>query len=192
MTAAAEHPAPGDVVALDLLLRVPAELDRYATHAVLDQHFGRRGTVGYLWAPGQVDDGPAVRLRVPPDHADGAAGLPVVLPLVGARCAFRLCANVTHKIGISGKRASWPLDLAQPRLDWLGRRAQAGGFAIEDARVATLRVHVSKGHGFWIDASTFTGTLSVTDTTVFAHALARGVGPRPAFGFGLLELFPLP
>lgn len=179
----------GALVARDQLLRVADDADRYAVHAALDEHFGRRGSTGYLWALGRIGDGPAVRVRVPADHGDADGGLDVRVPPPRATCSFRLTANITRKIGRSGKRASWPRDEIRPREMWLRRRGEEHGFRIDEVSIDVDRVFVTKGRGFWLDLTLFNGTLTVLDPDRFARALVEGVGQRGAFGFGLLETF---
>ena len=118
------------VLARDVLLRVGEEADRYAVHAALDERWGRRGSIGFLWCIGRVEDGPAARVRLPADHPDGDRGIPIVSPPAGASLRFRLNANITHKIGTTGKRASWPREEIEPRLRWLARRAAENGFVV--------------------------------------------------------------
>ena len=177
------------VIARDLLLRAADDADRYAIHAALDARWGRRGVTGFLWCLGRVADGPAVRVRLPPAHPDGQAGLPVLAPPAGCRQGFRLLANVTHKDGRSGHRRSFPRDDLAPRLAWLHRRAAEHGFRVEQVEAAVSRVFIRKGRGFWLDETLFTGTLAVTDAECFTAALTGGIGQRSAFGFGLLETF---
>jgi hypothetical protein len=138
---------------------------------------------------GRIEDGRAVRVRLPADHADGQRGLAIPAPANGARFRFRLNANITHKIGATGKRASWPRDEIEPRLRWLERRAAESGFVVEQVRAEIGRAFIRKGKGFWVDDTRFIGTLDVTDAFRFAAGLIRGIGQRSAFGFGLLETF---
>ena len=187
MTDAEEMPTA--VVARDVLLRVADDADRYAIHAALDAHWGRRGAVGYLWCIGRIEDGPAARVRLPVDHPDGKQGIAILAPVDGASLRFRLNVNITHKIGTTGKRASWPRHELTPRLRWLERRAVESGFSIEQVQADVSRAFIRKGKGFWIDDTRFSGTLRVTDRTRFANGLADGIGQRSAFGFGLLETF---
>ena len=179
----------GSLVARDVLLRVSDPVDRYAIHAALDARWGRRADVQYLWCLGQVSDGPAVRVRLPPAHPDGLAGVAVFAPEAGTLLRFRLCANVTRKDGRSGRRISWPQAEVAPRLGWLDHRAEEHGFRVEQVQANVARALIRKGKGFWIDQTIFTGTLTVDDAAGFAAALAGGGGQRPAFGFGLLEIF---
>lgn len=186
MTAA---PEPGAVIARDVLLRVAEGADRYAIHAALDERWGRRGDVGFLWCIGRVEDGSAARVRLPPDHADGQHGLPIIAPREGASLDFRLNVNITHKIGTTGKRASWPRLEIEPRLRWLARRGDDNGFLAGQVQTETGRAFIRKGKGFWVDDTRFIGTLTVTDAARFAAGLVSGIGQRSAFGFGLLETF---
>jgi hypothetical protein len=180
---------PTAIIARDVLLRVTDDADRYAIHAALDERWGRRGSVGFLWCIGRVEDGPAARVRLPPDHPDGDHGIPISAPAEGASLRFRLNANITHKIGTTGKRVSWPREEIEPRLRWLGRRAADGGFAVEQVRAEVGRAFIRKGKGFWIDDTRFIGTLTVINMPRFAAGLVGGIGQRSTFGFGLLETF---
>jgi hypothetical protein len=177
------------VIARDVLLRVAEHADRYAIHAALDERWGRRGEVGYLWTLGRLADGPAARVRLAPMHPDAAYGLPVIAAPAGTELRFRLHANVTHKDGRTAQRRSWPREEIGPRLQWLQRRALEHGFGLRHVDADVARAFVRKGKGFWIDDTTFTGVLTVLDAARFAAALTGGVGQRPAFGFGLLETF---
>lgn len=186
MTGAAES---ATIVARDVLLRVADDADRYAVHAALDERWGRRGSIGFLWCIGRVEDGPAARVRLPADHPDGDRGIPILSLPEGASLRFRLNANITRKIGTTGKRASWPREEIEPRLRWLARRAADNGFAVEQVQAEVGRAFIRKGKGFWIDDTRFIGTLTVIDEQRFAAGLAGGIGQRSAFGFGLLETF---
>lgn len=177
------------VIARDVLLLVADDADRYGIHAALDERWGRRGDVGFLWCIGRVADGRAARVRLPVDHPDGACGIATLAPPEGASRRFRLNVNITHKIGATGKRASWPRHEIVPRLRWLDRRAAEFGFLIEEVKTEVDRAFIRKGKGFWIDDTRFSGTLRVTDPMRFASGLVGGIGQRSTFGFGLLETF---
>lgn len=180
------------VIARDILLEVSPEADRYAVHAALDARLGRRGEVGFLWTLGQAGSTRAVRVRLRPDHPEGAAGIPILRPATDTLLGFRLCANITQKDRDTGKRRSWAREDLAPRRAWLDRRATEHGFAVDELRIDVGRCFIRKGRGFWIDETRFIGTLRVTDVGAFAAALAGGVGQRGAFGFGLLESFDPP
>ncbi|MCC7536683.1 MAG: type I-E CRISPR-associated protein Cas6/Cse3/CasE [Deltaproteobacteria bacterium] len=119
----------------------------------------------------------------------------------GTRLAFRLVANVTKKIdtktGPDGKRRNGkrvPLRTDDERMAWLARHARDAGFAVVDARVnAGAAASGSRGEA---DPVTFAGTrfdgvLEVRDADRFREALATGIGPGKAYGFGLLSIAPL-
>jgi len=181
--------SPPPPIAVDVLMRVGAPADRYGIHAALDARWGRRGEIGFLWSIGRLADGWAARVRLPPAHAGADQALPILPGAVGLRLGFRLCANITHKDGRSGRRISWPREEIAPRLRWLERRAMEHGFQVEEASPNVGRAFIRKGKGFWVDETTFHGTLTVTDAEAFARALVGGVGQRSSFGFGLLETF---
>lgn len=182
----------GQPIAHDLLLAITPDAHRYAVHAALDARWGRRGEVGFLWTLGEVEGGRAARVRLPPGHPEGKAGLALHAPAPGTRLGFRLCANITQKDHATGRRRAWAREAIAPRRAWLERRATAHGFALEAVQIEVRRCHIRKGRGFWLDETWFTGTLIVTDVTAFAGALVNGVGQRGAFGFGLLEIFDAP
>ena len=179
---------PG-VLARDVLVRVADHADRYGIHAALDEHYGRRGAVGFLWSLGRLPEGQAVRVRLPLSHPAAPSSVLVRSPLTGDKLQFRLCANITRKVGRSNSRVSWPLDEIGPRLRWLERRAAEQGFHVDAVTTKTGRTFIRKGRGFWIDETMFVGELTVIGADAFAAALAGGVGQRQTFGFGLLETF---
>lgn len=179
-------------LARDVLLAVTPDAHRYAVHAALDARWGRRSEVGYLWTLGSVMGGSAVRVRLPPQHPDGTAGIDLLAPPKGACFGFRLCVNITQKDQATGRRSAWARDAIAPRRAWLDRRAAEHGFLPQSLQIEVGRCHIRKGRGFWLDETWFTGTLTVTDAARFADVLIKGVGQRGAFGFGLLEIFDLP
>ncbi|WP_408906618.1 type I-E CRISPR-associated protein Cas6/Cse3/CasE [Roseomonas sp. CAU 1739] len=172
-----------------MLLQIAPDADRYGVHAALDARWGRRGEVGFLWTLGRVEGTRAARVRLPPEHADGNSGLPILAPALGARFGFRLCANITQKDRNTGKRRSWVREDIAPRRGWLDRRGAEHGFSIEAVQIDVGRCFIRKGRGFWIDETQFAGSLQVENAEAFTAALAGGVGQRGAFGFGLLETF---
>jgi CRISPR system Cascade subunit CasE len=112
------------------------------------------------------------------------------------RFAFRLRANTTKRIltksGPDGKRRNGkrvPVRGDEGRLAWLARHAQEAGFALEDVRV--IEVPARSGGGrrdLTFAGTTFEGRLRVTNADAFRTALAEGIGPAKAFGFGLLSI----
>jgi CRISPR system Cascade subunit CasE len=133
----------------------------------------------------------------------------------GQRLTFRLRANPTKRLferedtGKPGKRVD--LRREEDRLEWLGRRATANGFALVDAQVrpaleggkplavanvavaSVQRVTGSKEGGsarITFGSVLFEGLLEVTDRVRFLEALNTGIGPGRAYGFGLLSIAP--
>ncbi|WP_437744053.1 type I-E CRISPR-associated protein Cas6/Cse3/CasE [Sorangium sp. So ce1504] len=126
---------------------------------------------------------------------------------------FRLRANPTRRIdtksGDDGKRRNGrrvELRDEASRIGWLRRKAEEGGFALcgaEDGAGAggVSAVEERKLTGRKSGASDerqhltlapvlFEGRLRVTDASRFREALAAGIGPAKAYGFGLLSIAP--
>ncbi len=132
----------------------------------------------------------------------------------GTRLAFRLRANPTRKIdtrsGPDGQRRHGrrvELRAEQDQLAWLRRKGEECGFALVQARARPAPLGVappgkqtgtreSAGEGAGLRqrltfaAILFEGELVITDAERFRAALARGIGPGKAYGFGLLSVAP--
>lgn len=140
----------------------------------------------------------------------------------GQRLAFRLLCQPSRRpagqfgLKLNGKRRSGPRRACQndeERLDWLRRKAQGFGAAIEAVGLTIVEWRNSKPiqgkdgqplesheqaakRAFSPDpqsrlgAVRFDGVLVVRDPEAFRFALQRGVGPGKAFGFGLLSIAP--
>lgn len=113
---------------------------------------------------------------------------------------FRLRANPTRKIDTktgpdgahrNGRRV--PLTGLDAQIGWLVRKAEEHGFALLQATVAATgaaeRVH-SYSTGRTFQGVLFEGRLVVRDPERFREALATGIGPAKAYGFGLLSVGP--
>lgn len=120
------------------------------------------------------------------------------------RFRFSLLVNPTKKLVVrdeagerkkNGRRV--PLTKRAELLDWMRRKAEAGGFDIGDPE--NLRT-LPKPRGYFQKAGMhgvhhaveFQGTLTVTDTALFRRTFTTGIGSAKAFGFGMLCLAPLP
>jgi CRISPR system Cascade subunit CasE len=119
------------------------------------------------------------------------------------RYCFSLLTNPTKKLRVdnadgtrkkNGRRV--PITRLEDCMDWLERKAGAGGFSINPA---TIRV-IPRGREFFHKDNTsrgthnaveFQGELSVTDPALFRSTIATGIGSAKAFGFGLLVLAPI-
>jgi CRISPR system Cascade subunit CasE len=130
----------------------------------------------------------------------------------GMRLSFRIRANPTKKIdtrsGPGGERRNGrrvELRTEQQQIDWLRRKASVAGFqlgrlrlqpegtnvrALGEGRLELLKVRPGgEGRARLTFASVlFEGELEITDATLFRQALAMGIGPGKAYGFGLLSL----
>jgi CRISPR system Cascade subunit CasE len=114
---------------------------------------------------------------------------------VDDRFVFRLRANTTKRIltksGPEGERRNGkrvPVRGDEGRLAWLARHAQEGGFALEGVRVTELPALSSVRRALTFAGALFDGRLRVTNADAFRAALAEGIGPAKAFGFGLLSI----
>ncbi|WP_441289014.1 type I-E CRISPR-associated protein Cas6/Cse3/CasE [Sorangium sp. KYC3313] len=128
---------------------------------------------------------------------------------------FRLRANPTRRIdtksGEDGKRRNGrrvELRDNASRLDWLRRKAMAAGFELcgaedgagagdvsvdvsvmEERKLTNRKARASdKRQGLTLAPVLFEGRLRVTDADRFREALAAGIGPAKAYGFGLLSI----
>lgn len=105
-----------------------------------------------------------------------------------------------RRMGRPGEHPTEPSAVAAWRwaelLAWLARRADAAGFAVEEAEPGpVVSRRVARGPRSGERAMTFhevefTGALRVADPAAFAHAVASGVGRGRAFGYGLLMARP--
>lgn len=72
---------------------------------------------------------------------------------------------------------------------WFDRRAQQAGFEPLELIFDLGKVRVARqDQSFKLQAVQFDGLLKVTDPERFAMAWRGGIGPKKAFGFGLLSL----
>ncbi len=119
---------------------------------------------------------------------------------------FRVRANVVRRMAagpFKGKRVGVGTNRALA-MEWLWRKAESSGFQPQFQPTGTEgwdeRWIVRSGWSFagraeedqsirlqWTE---FDGLLAVTDPTLFRAALAAGIGPAKAFGFGLLSIAP--
>ncbi|MCK6589666.1 MAG: type I-E CRISPR-associated protein Cas6/Cse3/CasE [Polyangiaceae bacterium] len=113
------------------------------------------------------------------------------------RFAFRLRANTTKRIPKldretnsktkNGQRV--PVRGDDGRLAWLARHAQKAGFVPEAVRLTEVPPRAGGGRReLTFAGAIFEGRLRVTDADAFRAALAEGIGPAKAFGFGLLSI----
>lgn len=123
---------------------------------------------------------------------------------------FRLFANPTKRAaerlpaGLHARSKRVDLRTEAAQIDWLARKGDQHGFRLapggQPGTVAVLAVPGGQQTG-WRGGPTlapltlasvrFDGLLVVTDPTRFRDALARGIGPGKAYGFGLLSIAPV-
>jgi CRISPR system Cascade subunit CasE len=118
-----------------------------------------------------------------------------------SRYAFQLCANPTKKVTKlqpdgsptkNGKRV--PLRSREELVAWMQRKAEQGGFVIEEAMLRTIprgREHFAKDGARGLHSAVeYQGVLTVTDPAKFHETFTCGIGSAKAFGFGLLVIAP--
>jgi CRISPR system Cascade subunit CasE len=146
--------------------------------------------------------------RLPKDFLDPWLGAdasvstdlgPVLAAIVpGAILRFRLRANATRKIDTKsspdGKRRNGrrvPVRGEEERERWIASRLERHGFELQgsclqrpDGRSVGRSDRGTRTH----EAHVFEGVVRVTDSERARAALASGIGPAKAYGFGLLSL----
>ena len=131
---------------------------------------------------------------------------PVALDLrEGQRLRFRLVANPVRRVTVEGKKHPRREALVHPRakdgiptgyLDWLDRQFSRHGADVAEVADAPFRMERKRKAGKAVISKTklphvgvrFDGELRVIDPDRLAVAVASGIGPAKAFGFGLLSL----
>jgi CRISPR system Cascade subunit CasE len=131
----------------------------------------------------------------------------------GTRLIFRLRANPTRKIdtrsGPNGERRNGrrvELRTDDAKIEWLKRKADLSGFKILSVRISqdVSSVNITNEgkivgrrkddenmlRQITFNSVLFDGELVITDQTLFSQALANGIGPAKAYGFGLLSIAP--
>jgi CRISPR system Cascade subunit CasE len=118
------------------------------------------------------------------------------------RYAFQLCANPTKKVSKltpdgsltkNGRRV--PLRTREELVAWLSRKAEHGGFTLDEGTLRTFprgrSYFEKKGQRGMHSAVEFEGVLNVNEPTEFYETFTRGIGSAKAFGFGLLVIAPI-
>jgi CRISPR system Cascade subunit CasE len=128
--------------------------------------------------------------------------------VVGDELVFRLRANATKRItreaeGEQRRTTRVPVRGEVERLRWLQRKGAQHGFELVAVRgrpeVVDAQVIEEPDAAGWRGArgghqrltfasARFDGRLRITDAEAFRSALAQGVGPAKAYGFGLLSI----
>jgi CRISPR system Cascade subunit CasE len=182
---------------------IDPEVEARAYHGVLHRlEFERVGGRILLYVQSEVEPDWS---QLPPGylHAEeGVRAKQVGAVYDGLRAGrvlrFRLRANPTRKVDTksgpdgehrNGRRV--PVKGVVEQVEWLARKAEAGGFALLQASVAaTGAAELVRSGGRVFQGVLFEGRLEVVDPVRFREVLANGVGPGKAFGFGLLSVGP--
>lgn len=118
------------------------------------------------------------------------------------RLRFRLLARPSYRVGdkessLLAKRLS--LVREDQQREWLNRKGEAAGFAVEQCNLSDWVWFDSKRDERLPDGSPkplvgtlFDGILRVVDRDALRQAIARGIGTQKAYGFGLLSVACLP
>lgn len=172
----------GSAVGYDAVFIFDPETSSNGVHKILEASFGARKGSGYLWSR----------------HADGRVVCRFPYALEGTyavspvsdndRLMIRARVNITKK-NRDGKRRAWPIHDKSPRRAWLERRGDEHGFSVGPMAVITERDKIDHdGRSFWLDATEFTGWVTVTNAEKFNRVLSLGLSARRAWGFGLIEI----
>lgn len=138
-----------------------------------------------------------------PRSLDIRGPVPLQLPPmnVGDELRFRLLAKPSWRVGNKkyaeyGRRLT--LKSEKARMVWLHRKARENGFRVNDV-IITDRVwndtktveRLSNGNPKPLFGTQYDGRLTVTDPQKLKQAIAYGIGPQKAYGFGLLSVAPI-
>jgi len=105
---------------------------------------------------------------------------------------FHLTAAPQYRDQASQKLRFLPIadERLSHHLAWLQRKATACGFLVDgDIGLERGILSVPQKGGLAVDHCEFSGRLVVTDHDRFETALEQGIGPRGAYGYGLLSLY---
>lgn len=117
----------------------------------------------------------------------------------GQRLRFTLRANPSVKKKLQGRKNGTRLGIMsqQGKHAWFQRKASDNGFnpihyhIIPEGLQHSRRSKLKDPNPHIHLAATFKGILEVMDPEKLANAIAYGIGPAKAFGFGLLSVAPL-
>lgn len=201
------------LVPYELAVRQLKIRDSYDWHQRVWQAFkGRDGTKReFLSRVDEIDDAYRLLIVSPteptkPDWCPTDCFKTKAIPedfFAAGQFRFSLLVNPTRKLVVrneagarkkNGRRI--PLTKREDLIVWMQRKAEAGGFDIDDPE--NLRT-IPKPRSYFQKAGMqgvhyaveFQGVLTVTDPPLFRTTFTTGIGSAKAFGFGLLALAPL-
>lgn len=121
---------------------------------------------------------------------------------VGELLQFRLTANPSHKITVSGKKQGRvvPHITIDQQKRWLLDRMKKNGFEIINKEDGNKNFDIvsrewktlyhKQPHRVRLSCVSFEGVLKITDLSKFKNALTQGIGREKAYGMGLLTVIP--
>ncbi|MCC6729377.1 MAG: type I-E CRISPR-associated protein Cas6/Cse3/CasE [Chthonomonadales bacterium] len=199
-------------VPMESLFAATASMDFYEVHRIVtmgfpDRDAARAARILFRFDPEGEHGMLYVQTQAPPDwdRVRETLRLPVYGPVPltlpgGERLRFRLLAKPSYRIGKRGspdRGVRTTIDNEPEQREWLARKGEAAGFALEGCLVTERVWHDSKsperlpnGSAKPLHGALFEGLLRVTDRERLRAAVAGGIGPQKAFGFGLLSLAP--
>ena len=120
---------------------------------------------------------------------------------VGQRWQFRLRANPIRSVrpDVGGRGQRVPLLHVDQQVEWLAQRAPGLGFAVADGthgpnlrvterRTERFRRGGADGRLVTLGTAVFEGVLEVSDASLLAATLTRGIGAAKGYGCGLMTL----
>jgi CRISPR system Cascade subunit CasE len=121
--------------------------------------------------------------------------------VAGQTLTFRLRANPTKRLGRgNAKQPNKRIGLhdEHEQIEWLQRKAEAGGFRIVRAMLSRddyieneKAIHRDdQSHDLKMLSVQFDGVLQIVNADQFVNTIAHGIGSGKGFGFGLLSLAP--
>lgn len=165
-----------------------------ATAARVLFRFDIEGDDGYLCVQSKAEPDWS---RLPEPIRKNITGpVPLAIPKA-ERFRFRLLAKPSFRIGKKGDSdKGFRVTIAEPdnQMQWLRRKGEEHGFSIERCLLTERVWHDTKtnellnGNPKPLYGVQFDGILRVTDRDRLIHAVANGIGPQKAYGFGLLSL----
>ena len=163
---------------LDHVIPKPERINGYSLHRMVAELVA--GSPALF-----CDNGDHILIRT--DKAITNSPKSVTAPAAGDVIAFQLRACVADRKG--GRNLYPEIGDWRARRAWLEAQGQKEGFEVLAVHVDGDRQTVTTGgeRKFWIDATSFTGVLKVTNAVKFSSALAAGIGRVcKAFGMGML------
>lgn len=124
---------------------------------------------------------------------DVHGAVPVSVPSTGSRTPFLLHASPERRKPHTIKCSRVAIFDDKGQRHWLDLRGQQNGFRVEEVTISSrpvnfARVREGKRDFIAMVDAWFDGVLTVTDSSLFEHALAHGIGRRTAYGLGMLLL----